>query len=379
MNPATLRAAERLRAAISDASRDLIERETVVELMVLAAVAGEHVLIVGPPGTAKSAAARKTAARLGGRYFEYLLGRFTEPNELFGPIDLKKLQEGRIETHTSGMLPEAEVVFLDEVFRGSTAILNTLLAVLNERVYRRGHTVVECPIRVCVGATNTLPTEPALAAFADRFLVTLFVDRTPDHRLEELLRAGWDVDRSTPLSGDELPAIDALRDAAGTVSLEAARAPLAAAIRTLRGAGITLSDRRIVRLQKLVAAAALLDGRQAADGRDLWPIVFTVQTQAQQTVARETLRVMLDASRNAALEHAAERASLSPAARAERLGRRAKRLIDASAADPTAERTAIEGVLREIDAVFLPDELPPTLAAVRQTLVSILERTVGQP
>ena len=379
MNPATLRAAERLRTAISDASRDLIERETVVELMVLAAVAGEHVLIVGPPGTAKSAAARKTAARLGGRYFEYLLGRFTEPNELFGPIDLKKLQEGRIETHTSGMLPEAEVVFLDEVFRGSTAILNTLLAVLNERVYRRGHTVVECPIRVCVGATNTLPTEPALAAFADRFLVTLFVDRTPDHRLEELLRAGWDVDRSTPLSGDELPAIDALRDAAGTVSLEAARAPLAAAIRTLRGAGITLSDRRIVRLQKLVAAAALLDGRQAADGRDLWPIVFTVQTQAQQTVARETLRVMLDASRNAALEHAAERASLSPAARAERLERRAKRLIDASAADPTAERTAIEGVLREIDAVFLPDELPPTLAAVRQTLVSILERTVGQP
>src|SRR5207248_9740989 len=111
----------------------------------------------GPPGTAKSEAARRVAATLGARYFEYLLSRFTEPSEICGPVDLRKLREGLVETETSGMLPEAEVAFLDEVFLGSTAILNTLLALLNERVFRRGHTQMKCPLRVCVGASNGLP------------------------------------------------------------------------------------------------------------------------------------------------------------------------------------------------------------------------------
>jgi MoxR-like ATPase len=88
---------------------------------------------------------------LGGRYFEYLLGRFTEPSEIFGPIDLRKLREGTVETETADMLPEAEIAFLDEVFLGSTAILNTLLSLLNERTFRRGHTRLQCPLRVCVG------------------------------------------------------------------------------------------------------------------------------------------------------------------------------------------------------------------------------------
>src|SRR5205814_9251817 len=108
-----------LRAAIRQASRGLVDREVLVDVIVLAAVAGEHVLVVGPPGTAKSEAARRVARALGGRYFEYLLGRFTEPSEIFGPIDLAKLREGVVEAHTAGMLPEADVAFLDEVFLGS--------------------------------------------------------------------------------------------------------------------------------------------------------------------------------------------------------------------------------------------------------------------
>src|SRR5829696_1558411 len=143
-------ASQRLRAAISQASRGLVEREALVELIALSAVAGEHLLVVGPPGTAKSHAVRRVARALGGRYFEYLLGRFTEPSEIVGPIDLRRLRDGVIETQTSGMLPEAEVAFLDEVFLGSTAILNTLLGLLNERTFRRGATVVEVPLRVCV-------------------------------------------------------------------------------------------------------------------------------------------------------------------------------------------------------------------------------------
>jgi MoxR-like ATPase len=106
-----------LRQALASAARGLVERESLVETIALAAVAGEHVLVIGPPGTAKSEAVRRVARAAGGRYFEYLLGRFTEPSEIFGPIDLRRLREGVVETETSGMLPEAELAFLDEVFK----------------------------------------------------------------------------------------------------------------------------------------------------------------------------------------------------------------------------------------------------------------------
>src|SRR5687767_4489804 len=142
-------AAASLQDALVDAGRGLVEREAMVELVALSAVAGEHLLVIGPPGTAKSEAVRRTARALGGSYFEYLLGRFTEPSEIFGPVDLRKLREGTVETETTGMLPEAEVAFLDEIFLGSTAILNTLLGILNERVFRRGHTQLPCPLRLC--------------------------------------------------------------------------------------------------------------------------------------------------------------------------------------------------------------------------------------
>ena len=89
-------------------------------------MAREHLLLIGAPGTAKSAIARRMAQVFDGRYFEYLMGRFTEPNEIFGPVDLRRLREGEVHTETCGMLPEAEFAFLDEIFLGSTAILNTL-------------------------------------------------------------------------------------------------------------------------------------------------------------------------------------------------------------------------------------------------------------
>src|ERR1700752_3177475 len=155
--PSIHEASSSLRVAIADAATGLVEREALVEMVALSAVASEHVLVIGPPGTAKSEAVRRVARATGGLYFEYLLGRFTEPSEIFGPVDLRKLKEGVVETETTGMLPEAEIAFLDEIFQGSTAILNTLLGILNERTFRRGHTRISCPLRICVGATNALP------------------------------------------------------------------------------------------------------------------------------------------------------------------------------------------------------------------------------
>ncbi len=369
--------ATRLRDAINAASAGLVERDWVVELVALAAVAREHVLIAGPPGTAKSEAVRRLARVIDGRWFEYLLGRFTEPSEIFGPIDLRRLREGEVETRTAGMLPEAEIAFLDEVFLGSTAILNTLLGVLNERRYRRGHTSLDCPLRVCVGATNELPEDPALAAFADRFLIHAFVGSLADNRIEELLGAGWALDRTALSPRASIADVDALAQAALAVVMEPLTPALAHAIRLLRRAGIALSDRRVVKLQRLVAAAAALDGRTEATEADLWPIVYVVPTAAGQDAARDTLRDLLAPSRSALLNAAAEDASAGSAARAQRLTVQAQTLL---AAEPTngaaleRERWVLrlEGALRQIDSSLDETTRPAELSALRERMVALV-------
>ena len=371
-------AAASLRQALADASRGLVEREALIEMVALAAVAGEHVLVVGPPGTAKSEAVRRVARAVGGRYFEYLLGRFTEPSEIFGPVDLRRLKEGVVETQTSGMLPEAEFAFLDEVFRGSTAILNTLLGILNERVFRRGHSVVRCPLRVCVGASNSLPEDDSLAAFADRFLVRVFVDPIPDPRLEELLDGGWRITgagEDSPPAALDMAELDALAGSVSRADMTLVRPLLAHSIRLLRGAGVLLSDRRAVRCQRLVAAAAVLAGRSRPTDADLWPLVLAVPTREQQAIARECLHDLLGPARNDALPAAAEEASLGPLARAARIvtaGREALAAQPESVEEHEDWRLRLEGVVREVDAGFAPETLPTDLAEVRARIVAVL-------
>ncbi len=364
-----------LREAIRIASQGLVEREALVELVALAAVAREHVLVIGPPGTAKSEAVRRISRCIGGAYFEYLLGRFTEPNELFGPVDMQRLREGIVQTRTEGMLPEAELVFLDEVFLGSTAILNTLLAILNERTFRRGAQSLSCPLRVCVGASNALPDDPALDAFADRFVLRMFLDKLPDPRLEDLLVAGWESIEA-PAAVATVQDIDALAQQARGADLRPVRPHLAHAVRVLRGAGIELSDRRVVKLQGLVAAAAVLSGRSTPTRADLWPLVFAVPDAEAQALARDALRDLLDASDSEALPAAAEAASMGPAARARRLIEDGEAVLGEKPSEPTDRagwQLRAEAVLREIDAGFDPSALPAPLAELRARLAAEVE------
>jgi len=345
-----------------------------VELVVLCAVAGEHLLVIGPPGTAKSEAVRRIARGLGGRYFEYLIGRFTEPTEIFGPINLRKLKEGIVETETTGMLPDAEFVFLDEVFLGSTAILNSLLGILNERTFRRGHTAVECPLRVCVGASNRLPDDAQLGAFADRFLARVFVEPVRDSALEELLAAGAALG-ATARGAASMSDVDALSQQARAMDLAPVRPSIAHAVRLLRSAGIDWTDRRIVRVQRLIAAAAVLAGREQPTQADLWPIVFALPTEEAQRRGRDVLRELLAPSDNRSLLSAAAEGSLGPAARGAKIAAEGRAILDACPAAEDARPRwllQIEGVAREIDATFTKDALPPELSVLRAEILLLL-------
>ncbi len=360
-------AANNLKGVVKLATTGLVDREIVVDLIILAAVAREHLLIIGPPGTAKSAAVRRVAKSLGGNYFEYLLGRFTEPSELFGPVDLRKLSDGVIETATEGMLPEAQIAFLDEVFLGSTAILNTLLTILNERRFRRGHTNLECPLRVCVGASNNLPEDESLHAFADRFLVHAFIEPVPDSALDELLEQGWLTLQSEPEAASDLRYLDQLTRHAMVMQMKPVQIQLAECIRRLRKDGINLSDRRIVKSQSLISAAAALAGRTAPRVADLWPLVYVIPTKEAQQSAREILRDLLEEAENSTLSAATEHASKGPLARAQRLVEKGEQLL----ARPQEERSQleIEALGREIDAGFPPESLPEPLRKVREALL----------
>src|ERR1700742_1369540 len=190
-----------------------VGKDEVIDLLGVCLVGGENLFILGPPGTAKSALANQIAARLEGRSFDYLLTRFTEPNELFGPFDIRKLREGELATNTEGMLPEASLVFLDELLNANSAILNSLLMALNERVFRRGRETRSLPTLAVFAASNRLPEDDALGALFDRFLIRVTCNNVPNDRLTEVLTAGWKLSAAAPakssLHFDELRTVQA--------------------------------------------------------------------------------------------------------------------------------------------------------------------------
>src|SRR5438132_5414350 len=236
----------RLRREVIDViKRRFVGRDEVVDLIALAVVAGEDLFLYGPPGTAKSALVRGFATAVRGRYFEYLLTRFTEPNEIFGPIDLVRLRQGRVVTVTTSMLPEAEFVFLDELFNANSAILNNLLTVLNERIYRRGAETHRLPLLSLFSASNHLPEDEALRALFDRFLLRCQVKNLKAEAMPGLLRAGWALESAAapeaPVSADE---VAGLRGELYRVDLAGAMDAYTETVFKVRDLGVAFSDRR---------------------------------------------------------------------------------------------------------------------------------------
>jgi MoxR-like ATPase len=265
--------------------RAFVGKDEIIDLLGICLVGGENLFILGPPGTAKSALVHQVAARLEGKTFDYLLTRFTEPNELFGPFDIRKLRDGELQTNTEGMLPEASLVFLDELLNANSAILNSLLVALNERLFRRGKETRPLAALMFVGASNHLPEDDALHALFDRFLLRVHCDNVPGERLPDVLTAGWNlaagVTARSTLHFDELRTA---QTALANVELAAVRQLFAELIHRIRHAGIPVSDRRAVKLQRVIAASALLSGRTEARLSDLWVVRHIWDTEEQQEV-----------------------------------------------------------------------------------------------
>ncbi|EIV94378.1 AAA family ATPase [Frankia sp. QA3] len=301
--------ANTFRFRLHELREQFVGRDEAVDLLGLAVLCREHMLLIGPPGTAKTSLLDRFRRMLDADYFTYLLTRFTEPAELFGPVDIRRLQaDGVYRVNTKGMLPDVEIAFLDEVFQANSAILNSLLTLINERRFHNGSRVQDAPLVTLLGSSNEIPDDPLLAAFSDRFLLRCQLDYVPDDVIEQVLDVGWRQDRAAIRaatadagSGDaaggagDVPfgaaELRRLQYAVSTVDLGGIRDVYARILRAFRAEGIVFSDRRAVRAQRTFAAAALLAGRARAELDDLATLAHLWANPRDEPSIR---RIMID-------------------------------------------------------------------------------------
>lgn len=278
MNKYTLR--EKIEKNLEILNSGLVGKEKVMKLGLLSILSGENMILVGPPGTAKSEISRRLREILADSdsetYFEYLFTKFTTPEEIFGPLSIKQLQNDKFERNTEGYMPSSRIVFLDEIFKANSSILNTLLTILNERVFHNGLKREKTPLISLIGASNELPFEnDELTALYDRFLIRVVVGYVSDDEIEELL----DI-KETDM---EIPAeIKFTESDLNEIKNESEKVRVTSGIkRTImqirqeynkifaEDNHEIISDRKLVKMVKLLKVSAYLNGRDKVDFSDL--------------------------------------------------------------------------------------------------------------
>lgn len=275
----------KLQNAVQLMQEGLVERDTEVRLLMLAACCGEHILFIGPPGTAKSEVGRRLNKLIAGTYFERLLTRFSVPEELFGPLSMRALEDDKYIRQTRGYLPEAEVAFIDEIFKANSAILNTLLTLINERLFDNGSSRTKVPLLTVVGASNELPESEELDALYDRFLVRRQVKQVSSAGVSQMLTyysSADSEDASASNNGSANVASDMMltredirrckEEAVRHVRVSPAVIQLITDLRTFlqekTEPPVYVSDRRLVKAIQLLQVAAYCNGRNSVTEYD---------------------------------------------------------------------------------------------------------------
>lgn len=248
-----------------------IEREEIIEAILVSIVAREHCLLLGPPGTSKSALVMDiTDMFTGKKYFQWLLTRFSTPEELFGPLSLKALENDVFRRNTTGKLPEAHFAFLDEAFKAGSAILNSLLTLFNEGLFYNDGAPTKSPLQTVIGASNEFPEEgEGLEALYDRFLLRFEVEYIGEDAnfLRMLQGSGGRIKTPEKITAEEL---ESIQMAAAMIMVPDEILHSIIAMRTdLRSEGIVISDRRFKKVLSLIKAKAALDGRAQVKAADL--------------------------------------------------------------------------------------------------------------
>ncbi len=303
--------------------RFFVQKQEIIDLMCVAAVAQEPLLLVGPPGTAKSDLVLKFKDALGiaeTDYFEYMLTRFTEPSEILGAIDIKELRDGRYLRKKEGKLPTARLVFLDEIFKSNSAILNILLTIINERKFYQEGRPEPVPLKVLFAATNEVPEQGELAALKDRFVLKVQSRSVQDEHFTELIDAGLAAEANKGLNqkpwaeghaslDDFLKANRYLtflfgrrtQDAGGDDQTDRTRffpadvfREFQRLVKTLvREDRIFISDRKLVKLYKLFRVRAWLFSGGTVTRDDLRLLAYLGETHAEIEHLREKVPTLL--------------------------------------------------------------------------------------
>ncbi|WP_262173164.1 AAA family ATPase [Saccharococcus sp. Marseille-Q5394] len=277
------------------------EREDEVEAILIAILSRQHMLMIGPAGTAKSALSVELAKIVQGtEYFQWLLTRFSTPEEVFGPLSLKDLEQGVYKRNTAGKMPEANLVFLDEIFKANSAILNSLLTLINERLFYNNGSPVKVPLMSVIGASNEYPEEgEGLEALFDRFLLRFEIDYIADEKNFVSMMKGDGKHQPMPsMTMEELVQLQFFTDMV-TIPDEVYET-LSKIRMELRDEGIRPSDRRFKQSLSVLQAKALINQRQFVKVDDivilenaLWETIdqkdtvsLIVRSHAQDVVTR---------------------------------------------------------------------------------------------
>lgn len=282
----------------------LFEKQHLLAMSLLSAVAGESIFLLGPPGTAKSMIARRLKQAFAqGSAFEYLMSRFSTPDEIFGPVSISKLKnEDRYERVVDGFMPTASIVFLDEIWKASPSIQNTLLTAINERIYRNGRETIDLPMKVLIAASNELPAEDeGLEAIWDRFLVRMVSnciqsESTFFKMVKQQQPAATDVPAQLAITDEQYRLLQeqiagiALPDSiCHAISHIRKRFKEESNHEDFSPMDFYTSDRRWKKCVRLLQTSALLNGRQAIDATDLPILIYCLWNKA------ETIPTVIDA------------------------------------------------------------------------------------